>query len=130
MKQISFSSQAIEYIKTNNLIGIKAGLDRPDFLDIWMVVVDNRIFARSWGFAERSWYNTFMKNPEGQIKCGERIFHIQATIPKDNSDMTERINHAYLAKYNSDHNIKYAIGIIEDKHVEKTMEFIVCEEVL
>jgi hypothetical protein len=129
MKQISSSSQAIEYIKTTNLIGIKAGLERLDFLDIWMVVVDDRIFARSWGFAERSWYNTFIINPEGQIKCGERIFHIQATIPTDNTEMTERINHAYLSKYNSEHNIKYAQGIIEDKHVEKTMEFIVCEEV-
>jgi hypothetical protein len=93
-----------------------------------MVVVDERIFARSWGFAERSWYNTFTKNPVGLIKCGDKIIRIQAFIPKDNTEMTESINQAYLAKYNSEHNIKYAQGIIEEKHVEKTLEFIICED--
>ncbi|RTZ46692.1 hypothetical protein EJ377_22175 [Chryseobacterium arthrosphaerae] len=49
------------YIQSHNLIGIKAGAERPDFLEIWMVIVRNRIFARSWGLAERSWYTAFLK---------------------------------------------------------------------
>jgi hypothetical protein len=117
---------AISFIKDNNLIGIKAGLDRPAFLDIWMVVVDNRIFARSWGFAERSWYNTFLQNPKGQIKCGDKVFSIKAAIPTDKEKITEKINLAYLTKYNKEHNIEYAKGIVQANHIEKTMEFIVC----
>lgn len=116
---------AMDYIKSNNLIGIKAGFDRPAFLDIWMVVVDERIFARSWGFAENSWYNTFLQNPYGQIKCGDSVFNIQALIPTDKEEITEKINIAYLAKYNSGHNIEYAKGIVEGKHIDKTMEFII-----
>jgi hypothetical protein len=119
---------AIEYINNNTLIGIKAGLERPDFLNIWMVVVDKRIFARSWGFAEKSWYNTFLENPFGQIKCGDRVFSIQAVVPKDKEAITEKINLAYLAKYNTGQNIEYAKGIIEQKHIDKTMEFIISEE--
>ena len=46
---------AIQYINSHNLIGIKAGKERETFLEIWMVTVENRIFARSWGFAEKSW---------------------------------------------------------------------------
>lgn len=119
---------AIAYINNNSKAGIKAGADRKDFLDIWMVVVDDRIFARSWGFAERSWYNTFLQNPKGAIKCDDMIFSIEAFIPKDNKVITEKINNAYLAKYNSPHNIEYAKGIIEKKHVEKTMEFFIIED--
>lgn len=116
---------AIAYINSNNLIGIKAGFDRPNFLDIWMVVVDNRIFARSWGFAEKSWFNRFLQNPLGHIKCGNDVYLIKAFVPADNDLITEKINMAYLTKYNSGHNIAYAEGIVRKEHVNRTMEFII-----
>lgn len=118
-------NNALDYIKENNLIGIKAGTQRPSFLEIWMVVVENRIFARSWGLAEKSWYNTFLENSEGQIQCGSTIYKIEALVPDDLNQITDEINKAYLKKYNFGDNSKYAIGIIEEKHIGKTMEFII-----
>ncbi|MBP2617535.1 DUF2255 family protein [Chryseobacterium jejuense] len=120
-------NKALDYIRTHNLIGIKAGSERPEFLEIWMVVTQNRIFARSWGLAEKSWYNTFLECSEGQIKCGNTIYNINAIIPEDLNQLTDDINQTYLTKYNSEHNRKYAIGIIEDQHIVKTMEFIISE---
>ena len=119
---------AINYINNNNLTGIMAGSQRQTFLDIWMVVVEDRIFARSWGFAEKSWYNSFLEEPVGKIKCGENVFSIKATVPKDKAEITEKINIAYLTKYNTGHNIEYAKGIVEENHIAKTMEFIIDEE--
>ncbi|MEI7489583.1 MAG: DUF2255 family protein [Chryseobacterium sp.] len=118
---------ALDYIKTNDLIGIKAGENRSTFLEIWMVVVNNRIFARSWGLAEKSWYNSFLQDSKGQIQCGNFVFNINAIIPRDNNELAEVINNEYLTKYNSGHNIDYAKGIIQTKHIEKTMEFIIDE---
>ncbi|RLJ32464.1 uncharacterized protein DUF2255 [Chryseobacterium sp. 7] len=118
---------ALDYIQNNTIIGIKAGYQRPEFLEIWMVVVQNRIFARSWGLAERSWYNTFLEESEGEIQCGETIYSIKAIIPEDISNLTEEINQAYPAKYNSGHNIPYSQGIIQEKHIAKTMEFIILD---
>ncbi|OXA78961.1 hypothetical protein SAMN05444397_1082 [Flavobacterium aquidurense] len=120
-------SEIIEYIKTHNLIGLKAGEFRTTFLEIWMVVVNDRIFARSWGFAEKSWYNTFLSDSNGQLKCGETVFNIKAVIPDDLIKISEQINNAYLEKYDSGSNSKYAHGIIKQKHIEKTMEFIITE---
>ncbi|MDR4954229.1 DUF2255 family protein [Chryseobacterium sp. ES2] len=119
--------KALDYIQNHTIIGIKAGHQRPEFLEIWMVVVQNRIFARSWGLAERSWYNIFLENSAGEIQCGETIYHVKALVPEDINDLTEEINQAYLTKYNSDHNIPYSQGIIQEKHVAKTMEFIILE---
>lgn len=116
---------AIQYINSHNLIGIKAGKERESFLEIWIVTVENRIFARSWGFAEKSWYNTFLKDNLGEIKCGETIYAIEARIPEDLSELEQEINQAYLDKYDSGENSFYAKGIIEEKHVAKTMEFII-----
>lgn len=118
---------ALYYIKTNTIIGIKAGQKRSEFLEIWMVVVQDRVFARSWGLAERSWYNTFLENPDGEIQCGETIYPIKALIPQDINDLTEEINEAYLTKYNTGHNIPYSQGIIREKHIAKTMEFIILD---
>ncbi|KFF10638.1 hypothetical protein IW15_20125 [Chryseobacterium soli] len=119
--------EALEYIKIHNLIGIKAGYERQNFLEIWMVVVQDRIFARSWGLAEKSWYNSFIKNPIGEIQCGDFQFTINGFIPHDKDELADAINQAYLTKYNTGHNSKYAKGIVTEKHIEKTMEFILCE---
>lgn len=119
--------EVLEYIKTHNLIGIKAGYERQNFLEIWMVVVQNRIFARSWGLAEKSWYNSFIENPIGEIQCADSQFTINALVPHDKDKLADVINEAYLTKYNTGHNIKYAKGIVTEKHIEKTMEFILCK---
>lgn len=97
-------NEAINYINSHNLIGIKARKERETFLEIWMVTVDNKIFARSWGFAERSWYSTFLNDSNGEIKCGNQVFKIRAEIPKDLDRLNERISQAYLNKYNSGEN--------------------------
>lgn len=112
-----------EYINSHNLIGIKAGIERNEFLEIWMVVVDNRIFARSWGLAEKSWYNSFLKDNKGQIKCGDYIYNIEARIPTDLEMITDEINIAYLHKYNFGENAYYAQGIVTKVHEKRTMEF-------
>jgi hypothetical protein len=115
----------LNYIRNNNLIGIKAGKERDTFLEIWMVVVDNRIFARSWGMAEKSWYNTLKQNNQGFLKCGDAIFEMKAVIPEPSAALSEKINKAYLNKYDSGENSFYARGIVKEEHVAKTMEFIV-----
>jgi len=114
----------LDKIKTNSLTGIRAGNTRDSFLDIWMVVVDNRIFARSWGLSERSWYSQFLTDPSGAIRCGEHIVPILARVPDDVLQLTDRINQAYLEKYNKGDNAVYAQGIIRPEHIAKTMEFV------
>jgi hypothetical protein len=119
-----FEKNTIECIGSTRLIGIKAGKERSTFLEIWMVVVENRIFARSWGLSERSWYHTFLNDNKGFLKCGDHITPIVACIPADILAITGRINEAYLKKYDFGENSFYATGITEQRHADKTMEFI------
>lgn len=121
---IPFNGQTLDYIKTHNHIGIRAGEERPGFLEIWMVVVNKRVFARSWGLAEKSWFNTFLKNDTGAIKCGELVIPVLGRIPDDRPQLDELINKAYLDKYDYGRNSYYAQGIIKPAHMERTMEFL------
>ncbi|WP_162055262.1 DUF2255 family protein [Pontibacter pamirensis] len=118
-----FDQETLAYIRNNNLIGIKAGSEREKFLPIWMVLVDDRIFARSWGFGERSWYNTFLTDAYGQIQCGDKVTAIRASVPEEDESLQDRISQAYLDKYDKGENSFYASGIIKPEHVAKTMEF-------
>lgn len=120
----TFSQETLDYINTHNLIGIRAGEERTTFLNIWMVVVNRRVFARSWGLAEKSWFNTFLHSRTGAVKCGEQLIPVIGRISDDLSQLEELINKAYLEKYDSGSNSFYAQGITKPAHVERTMEFL------
>lgn len=120
---ISFPPAVFDYLDAHTLIGIRAGQERETFLQIWMVTVEQRIFARSWGMAERSWYNTFLKGATGALQCGELVVPVIGVIPPDPDVLTEKINAAYLAKYDFGENSFYARGIIAPAHAARTMEF-------
>lgn len=77
------------------------------------------------GICRKSWYNTFLKDNLGEIKCRETIYKIEAKIPSDLADIENKINQAYLEKYDSGDNSFYAKGITEKEHAEKTMEFVI-----
>lgn len=118
----TFSQEILDHINTHYHIGIRAGEERTSFLDIWMVVVNNRVFARSWGLVEKSWFNTFLQSPEGSIQCGDQAIPVHGRIPADLPQIEELINTAYLAKYDSGRGSFYAQGIIKPAHMERTIE--------
>lgn len=90
-----------------------------------MVVVQDRVFARSWGFAERSWFHSFSQGAEGAIQAGNSIVVVKGIQPDDLEALTTSINRAYLDKYDTGgNNSFYAKGIIEPEHIKFTMEFI------
>jgi len=119
-----FDESILQYVRAHNLVGVRAG-DRPRaFLDIWMVVVDGRIFARSWGLAERSWYTEFLSGRTGEIRCGDIAVKVAGVIPADLPSISAAISAEYLRKYDRGSNARYARGIVQPAHVARTMEFV------
>jgi hypothetical protein len=122
----SFPTDFYHYLEDNTLTGIRAGKERSTFLLIWMVNVDGRIFARSWGKSKRSWFTTLLDEKIGQIKYGERVINITA-VPCNDSVLNSKINEAYMRRYTTAENLPYAIGITQPEYVDFTMEFLVIE---
>ena len=81
------------------ITSVWAGKDREKFTGIWMVVVEGRIFGRSYTLSERSWYTTLLSGETGDIKCGKEIIPIKGAKPEDIKSITEAINRAYEKKY-------------------------------
>jgi hypothetical protein len=121
---LQFPTEFYEHLNRNSLTGIKAGKDRTTFLDIWMVNVDGRIFARSWGKSERSWFTALLNEPDaGQINFGDRIIDITGVACKDPA-LNKQIDRAYLERYTTPENIPYAQGISQPEYADYTMEFV------
>jgi hypothetical protein len=116
------SAALIKYLATNNLIGIKGGTNRATFLDIWMVSVGERIFARSWGMSNRSWFTEFVDQGVGQLKFGDQVIDVKG-LPLRDEEMNGLVSQAYKAKYTQEENKPYVNEITELKYNHFTMEF-------
>ena len=63
-----FPSDVLSTIRKGMIIGLRAGTEPHRFIGIWVVVVEGRVFVRSWSLKERSWYRTFLEEPRGMIQ--------------------------------------------------------------
>ncbi|MFD1096638.1 DUF2255 family protein [Salegentibacter chungangensis] len=118
-----FSKDFYTYLINNTLIEIKGGLTRPTFLKIWMVAVDNRIFARSWNKSENSWFTEFQKTGIGEIKFGDKVIRVKGEKINSDDPINKKISQAYIEKYKQPENLKYAKGISKPEYFNYTMEF-------
>lgn len=122
---LNFPTDFHDFIKKNTLIGIKGGRERETFLNIWMVEVGGRYFSRSWNKSERSWFTEFLSSGTGQIKYGDRVINVFGKKLSPGDQLQEKIDRAYLKKYDQQGNIFYAQGITQPEYSNYTMEFFI-----
>ena len=119
-----FPPEFVAAVNRSNLIKVSAGAERTTSLEIWVVCVDGRLFARSWGLSERSWFSAFINGACGFLECERLRVNVSGRRPLDLSAVSARIDAEYLRKYDNGANSKYAHGILAQQHVERTLEFI------
>lgn len=119
---MTFPQDFYQYLHEHTLVGIKGGLERETFLDIWMVQVEGRVFARSWSKSERSWFTEIVKTGVGQIRYGDRVIPIRGEQLSPQAEIHAQINQRYLSKYNQEGNRTYAEGITQDAYKDYTLE--------
>ncbi|WP_010518581.1 DUF2255 family protein [Croceivirga radicis] len=118
-------SEIIKLVNNTQTPQIKAG-EMHRFNDIWMVIVDNRIFCRQYAFGERSWYTTFLEDSKGYIKCGDQIIKVKGIVPEDLDAINAQVNEAYIEKYETrlNHYPQIAHKMTGERFMERTMELI------
>ena len=104
---------------------IKVG-DYPRYADIWVVVVDGRVFCRQFTKNKKGWYAALLQNPEATLKFDDLEFKILGKIPADNEALTGKINKAYIKKYGRSFSWLAIIAwlMTTKNHSSRTMELI------
>jgi len=96
-----FDTSTLSRIRKEKILGIRAGPESIHrVIGIWAVVVEERVFARSWSLKPRSWWRTFLENPQGSLFIGEQEFVIRA-IQTRSERLKDLVSQAYKEKYNT-----------------------------
>jgi hypothetical protein len=118
-----FSGTTLATLRDGKILGIRAGTSPHRFIGIWVVVVENRVFVRSWSVKSRSWYRTFREEPRGTISVDGREIPVRARFPRS-ARLLDAISHAYLEKYKTPGSVKYARDLGGAKSRATTTELV------
>lgn len=123
-----FIDDILATINKEKILGIRAGMDSTHrIIGIWAVVVEGRVFVRSWGMKPRSWWRTFLEDPHGSIFIADQEFPIRA-IQTRSERLKDLVSAAYKEKYNTPGSIQYVKEMSRKKSRETTTELVPIQE--
>ena len=117
-------STVVAAIDASKIFGVRAGhRSAHRFIGVWPVVINGRVFARSWSLKPDGWYRTFLDDPRGAIQVGKRTIRIRA-LPVRSERIRDAVERAYAEKYPTPGSRIYVRGFRTKRRREATMEFI------
>ncbi len=118
----SFSKAVVEAFRNAKIIGVRSGSEHR-YTGVWVVVVDDRIFARSWSDQPTGWFRAFKEEPRGSVQVGEREVRVQSKALRS-TKMRDAVTAAFAEKYPTKGSQKWVEGFAEPERVVNTIEFV------
>lgn len=103
-------------------MGVRAGREHS-YTGVWVVVVDDRVFARSWNDKPTGWFRSFKKEPKGTVQVGEREIRVQGKTVRS-ARLRDAVTKAFAEKYPTKGSQKWVEGFAEPERVVNTIEFV------
>jgi hypothetical protein len=107
VKSRRLPAKVVARIRDGMILGIRAGTKPHRVIGIWAVVVENRVFVRSWSLKPRSWWRTFLEEPRGIVEVSGRRLRVRA-VQTRSERLKDAVDRAYLEKYHTPGSIKFA----------------------
>ena len=123
MRTRRFPARIVAAVRDGKILGIRAGTEPHRFIGIWAVVVEDRVFVRSWGLKPRSWYRTFLEEPRGRIQAAGRNVAVRAVRTRSER-LKDAVSRAYLTKYDTPGSVRYARDLGRAKSRATTTELV------
>ncbi len=118
-----FDDDVLAAIDKSKVIGIRAGTEPHRIIGIWAVVVEGRVFVRSWTLKARGWYRTFLAERRGIMTVGKQELPVRAVRTRSERLKTA-VDAAYAAKYDTPASLKYVKGFRTARRRETTTELV------
>lgn len=119
----AFSVETLAVLRESKGLRIRAGTGQHRFIGIWVVVVKDRVFVRSWSVKPNGWYRTFLKEPRGTIQVEDSKIAVHAICIKSER-LRDAVDRAYLEKYNTAGALQYATDLGRAKSRATTIELV------
>ena len=99
------------------------GRGKHRFIGIWFVIVERRVFVRSWSIRPDGWYQTFIRQPRGAIRIKKSEIAVRA-LPVRSGRLLDSIDRAYLDRYHTPWTLKYANDLCQPTSRATTTELV------
>ena len=123
MKADRFPRPTLAAIRDGKILGIRAGRKPHRVIGIWAVVVDGRVFVRSWTVKPSGWYQALRGDPQGVIEVAKRRLKFRAVFTRSERLRTA-VDRAYVAKFRTPWAAKLARAFKTEKRRATTTELV------
>lgn len=110
-------------IHAARILGIRTGTKPHRIIGIWAVVVEGRVFVRSYSLKERSWYRTFHEDPRGVIEVNGKQFKVRPVFTRSER-LKKLVDKAYAEKFPTPGSRVFVEGFKEKKRRDTTTELV------
>lgn len=121
-KDETFAGDIVETLRKAKILGVRSGTTHR-YTGVWVVVVDDRVFVRSWNDKENGWFRAFKKEPMGTIQAGDLEIPVRAK-PVRSARARDAVTAAYGEKYPTKGSKKWVDGFAEPERAVNTLEFV------
>jgi len=115
--------RVVRALNASKSLRIRAGSEPHRFIGIWVVVVRDRVFVRSWELRSTGWLQTLRRDPVGVIQVGGRTVPISTRVVRSEA-ILRAVDRAYEAKYSGPGSIKYVRGFGRGRRRASTTELL------
>src|SRR3989442_1624410 len=119
----SFSKAIVTDIRDGKVLGIRAGTKSHRVIGVWAVVVEGRVFVRSYSLKERSWYRTFLEEPRGIIEVEGKQIPVRPMFTRSER-LKKLVDRAYAEKFPTPGSRQFVEGFKEKKRRDTTTELV------
>jgi len=117
-----FGDSLVRAFDKAKILGVRAGT-KHRFTGVWVVVVEGRVFVRSWNDAPTGWFRAFRAEPRGSVQLDGAEIAIKARVPRS-ARLLAAVSDAYAAKYPTKGSAKWVAGFRESERVATTLEMV------
>ena len=120
----NFPDVVLATLCKEKILGIRAGKDSTHrVIGVWMVVVEGRVFVRSWSMKPRSWWRAFLEDPHGIITIGTKEIPVRA-VQTRSERLKDLVSAAYKEKYNTPGSVQYVKDMSRKPSRDTTTELV------
>ena len=121
-KSERFSDAIVEAARDAKIAGVRAGTEHR-YTGVWLVVVEGRLFVRSWNDKPTGWFRAFRNLPTGMLQLATLEIPVRGK-PVRSFRIRDAVTKALGEKYNTKGSQTFVKGFAQPERVINTLEFV------
>jgi hypothetical protein len=117
-----FSRAELDALDSAKILGVRSGADHR-YVGVWVVVVEDRVFVRTWNDEPTGWYRAFLHEPRGSIQVGTQEIVVRGRHARSER-LRRLVTEAYAAKYPTKGSVRWVTGFADPKRESNTLELL------